>query len=194
MEIIEAAGKILTSSGVSGLTIKNLSKEMGFSESAIYRHFESKEEIILSMLHFLAENMDTRLAQVTRSHKCPKENFIALFDNQFTFFKTHPHFVVAVFSDGLMEESQSINAIILRLMNIKKKYLIPIISDGQKQGHFTQDISHENLMHIILGAFRLQMLKWKIARFDFDIVQQGTHMTRSLLTLIKATDHSKNNK
>ena len=28
LEIIEAAGKILTTSGVSGLTIKNLAKEM----------------------------------------------------------------------------------------------------------------------------------------------------------------------
>jgi AcrR family transcriptional regulator len=60
-EIIDAAGKILTTSGVSGLTIKNLAKEMQFSESAIYRHFESKEDIILAMLEFLAKNMDERL-------------------------------------------------------------------------------------------------------------------------------------
>jgi TetR/AcrR family fatty acid metabolism transcriptional regulator len=50
IEIIEAAGKILTRSGVGGLTIKNLAKEMHFSESAIYRHFTSKEEIIIAML------------------------------------------------------------------------------------------------------------------------------------------------
>ncbi len=36
LEIVEAAGRILTSSGVSGLTIKNLANEMKFSESAIY--------------------------------------------------------------------------------------------------------------------------------------------------------------
>ena len=53
LEIIEAAGKILTASGVSGLTIKNLAKEMKFSESAIYRHFTSKEEIIIALLEFL---------------------------------------------------------------------------------------------------------------------------------------------
>ena len=53
LEIIKAAGKILTTSGVSGLTIKNLAKEMKFSESAIYRHFTSKEEIIIALLEFL---------------------------------------------------------------------------------------------------------------------------------------------
>ena len=47
IEIIEAAGRILTVSGISGLTIKNLANEMKFSESAIYRHFKSKEEIII---------------------------------------------------------------------------------------------------------------------------------------------------
>lgn len=52
-EIIEAACKILTASGVGGLTIKNLAKEMQFSESAIYRHFASKEEIIISLLQIL---------------------------------------------------------------------------------------------------------------------------------------------
>ena len=50
-EIITAAGKLLTRSGILGLTIKNLAREMDFSESAIYRHFSSKEEIIISMLY-----------------------------------------------------------------------------------------------------------------------------------------------
>ena len=63
LEIIEAAGKILTASGVSGLTIKNLAKEMQFSESAIYRHFKSKEEIIIAMLNYLADNIDKRLVK-----------------------------------------------------------------------------------------------------------------------------------
>ncbi|HRG39465.1 MAG TPA: TetR/AcrR family transcriptional regulator, partial [Bacteroidia bacterium] len=60
LEIVEAAGKILTASGVGGLTIKNLAKEMKFSESAIYRHFTSKEEIIIALLEYLALSMDER--------------------------------------------------------------------------------------------------------------------------------------
>jgi len=58
IEIIDAAGKILTKLGICGLTIKNLAKELQFSESAIYRHFKSKNEIIMEMLHYLAENLE----------------------------------------------------------------------------------------------------------------------------------------
>lgn len=52
IEIIQATGKILTDTGVAGLTIKKLATAMQFSESAIYRHFESKEAILVAMFHF----------------------------------------------------------------------------------------------------------------------------------------------
>lgn len=184
LEIIEAAGKILTSSGVSGLTIKNLAKEMQFSESAIYRHFSSKEEIIVAMLNYLADSIDERLTSVARSSD-PEENFKALFEEQFRFFKINPHFVVAVFSDGLMEESQLINETILKLMNVKMKHLLPILMQGQKKGIFTNAITAEELMHVVLGTFKLQMFKWRIANFQFDINQIGANMIQSILTLIK---------
>ncbi|MBK7213218.1 MAG: TetR/AcrR family transcriptional regulator [Bacteroidales bacterium] len=184
LEIIEAAGKILTASGVSGLTIKNLAKEMQFSESAIYRHFKSKEDIIIAMLNYLANNIDKRFSNLDSS-LIPEEKFKALFAEQFRFFKLNPHFVVAVFSDGLMEESQVINEALLKLMNVKIKHLMPVIMEGQQKGIFTNAITTDELMHIIMGTFKLQMFKWRIANFEFDIKRSGDNMVQSILTLIK---------
>lgn len=184
-EIIEAAGKILSASGVSGLTIKNLAQAMKFSESAIYRHFDSKEEIVVAMLGYLAENMDERLSKVISAQKNPKETLEAIFLDQFAFFSKNPHFVVAVFSDGLMEESQKINAAILRIMQVKMKHLMPVIMLGQQQGFFTNAITTEEMIHIVMGSFRLQMFKWRIANFQFDIQRQGAAMLHAISTLIK---------
>lgn len=185
LEIIEAAGKILTASGISGLTIKNLAKEMKFSESAIYRHFASKEEIIIALLEYLAENMDERYSNAIKSEQSPEEKFEALFLNQFLFFKKYPHFVVAVFSDGLMEESQRINETISKIMAVKMKHLMPIILEGQQKNIFTNSITSEDLVHIVMGTFRLQMYKWRVANFQFDIIRNGNDLILSLLTIIK---------
>lgn len=184
-EILEAAGRILSASGVSGLTIKNLAQEMKFSESAVYRHFSSKEEIIVALLAYLAANMDERLERVISNHKNPLENLESSFVNQFQFFAHHPHFVVAVFSDGLMEESQKINAAIHQIMQVKIKHLMPVIQQGQQQSFFNDAISAEELLHIIMGAFRLLMFKWRIANFQFDIERQGRKTLHAILTLIK---------
>ena len=184
-EIIEAAGKILTASGVSGLTIKNLAKEMKFSESAIYRHFTSKEEIIIALLEYLARSMDDRYTNAISIEQSPEEKFTTLFQNQFSFFKKNPHFVVAVFSDGLLEESQRINETILKIMGVKMKHLLPIVIEGQQKNVFTNAITADELLHIVIGTFRLQMFKWRVANFQFDISKNGANMIQSVLTLIK---------
>ena len=185
LEIVEAAGKIMTTEGVSGLTTKNLSKEMGFAESALYRHFDGKEAIIITMLGFLAENMDERLNRVVSSQKNAKENLEAIFNDQFDFFSKNPYFVVAVFSDGLLESSQKINTAIMRIMQVKMKYLIPLVMDGQQQGLFSNAVPSVELASIIMGAFRLQMYKWRIANFQFDILEQGNYLLSNMIKIIQ---------
>ncbi len=185
LEIIDAAGRILTASGVSGLTIKNLANEMKFSEGAIYRHFTSKEEIIIALLDYLSNDMDARLAKVNSIEVGPEEKFVALFQNQFSFFKKNPHYVVAVFSDGLLEASQRINETILRVMEVKMKHLKMIVVEGQKKKVFTNEISADEIVSIVLGAFRLQMYRWRVANFKFDIKKSGYKMIQSMLVLIK---------
>jgi AcrR family transcriptional regulator len=184
-EIIEAAGKLLSNSGVSGLTTKKLAQEMGFSEAAIYRHFENKEAIIVGLMEFLKADMDQRLAAAIKENNTPESKFKAIFKSQFDFFSENPHFVVAVFSDGLLEASEKINQAILHLMQTKISYLMPVILDGQQKGIFTQSITSEELVHIIIGSFRLQMFKWKIANFQFDLRRNGQNIIESLLTIIK---------
>lgn len=184
-ELIEAAGRILTDSGVGGLTIKRLAAEMQFSEAAVYRHFASKEDVVITMLEYLAEEMDQRLQLVLRTAQGPEEQLKSIFQNQFDFFALHPHFVVAVFSDGLLEESQRINAAIVNIMSVKMRHLMPVIMIGQQTGVFTNAISTEELMHIVMGTFRLQMFKWRLADFQFDIKRQSENMMSALLTLIR---------
>lgn len=185
LEIIEAAGRLLTSSGVSGLTIKNLAKEMGFSESALYRHFTSKEEIIVALLTYLADLMDERLSRLIKGDEDPEEKFRKLFGSQVELFSKHPHFVVAVFSDGLMEESQKINVAILKIMTVNMKHLMPIILEGQQKKIFTNSITTEELVHIVMASFRLQMFKWRIAHFKFNLEKSANNIISAILTLIK---------
>jgi len=183
-DIIEAAGALLTRSGLSGLTIKNLAAEMQFSESALYRHFTSKEEIILAMLKYLAADMDKRLADAVQGVDDPLLGFKNIFESQFRFFSQNKHFVVAVFSDCLMEESVRINETILNLIAIKRRHLLPIIVAGQQKGVFTDSIVPEHLMHITIGNLRLKMFKWKEANFEFNIEARGKDLINSLHSII----------
>lgn len=185
LELIEAAGKILTTSGVGGLTIKNLAKEMKFTEGAVYRHFRSKEEVIFAMLNYLTDSMDSLLRDALQGVDGAEKRFKALFISRFEYFKKYPHFVVAVFSDGLLHKSDNINEAISKLMAVTGSYLKPIVENGQATGVFTSSLSSEELVHISMGTFRLHMLKWKFSGFETDFLHQGDTLLNALLNLIK---------
>lgn len=184
LEIIEASGKLLTEKGVSGLTIKNIAKEMEFSESAVYRHFKSKEDIIIAMLNYLAESMNLRLAKICKSDIPAEQKLIEVFQSQLDFFEANPNFVVAVFSDGLFEESEKINSAIQRIMAVNMKNVVPVIAEGQKTGEFIGTMKPEELMHIVMGSFRLQMYKWRVSNMKFDIQTEGKKVISNLTKLI----------
>ena len=186
LEIITAAGEILSESGIGGLTTKNLAARMGFAESALYRHFKSKEDIIITMLKYLAADMDKRFKYCLSDINDAELQLKELFNNQFEFFKKNPHFLVAIFSDGLLEESKSINAAIIEIMAVKKKYLLQIVKQGQRDKIFTNDLSADELVHVLMGSLRLHILQWRISAYEFDVKQQGNKLMTGIITLIKS--------
>lgn len=185
LEIIEVSGKILNEKGIKGLTTKTVASEMNFSESAIYRHFKSKEEILVALLSLLKQNMNKRLTSEIKPQNTSAENFKAVFTSQFNYFNKNPHFVVAVLSDGLLDESEEIRTIILQLMQNKMQLLAQILEQGKQTNEFTSEISTEDLLPIILGSFRFQMLKWKLSNFQYDITTEGNKTIDNLLALIQ---------
>ena len=51
-EIWDHAIALISEKGIQGLTMKNLSKRLGISEPAIYRHYENKIDILVSLLDY----------------------------------------------------------------------------------------------------------------------------------------------
>jgi len=62
---------------------------------------------------------------------------------------------------------------------------MPIIKEGQQKNIFTNSITSDELIHIVMGTFRLQMYKWRVANFQFDIKSNGDNLIQAVLTLIK---------
>jgi TetR/AcrR family transcriptional regulator, fatty acid metabolism regulator protein len=184
-EIIESAGKLLMEKGIKGLTTKNLAQEMEFSESALYRHFKNKEDIILLLIRFLSENINLRFETILKAENNAEEKFLALFLSQFQFFKKNPHFIVIVLSDGLMDNSEDIKKSIKKLIETNFVALKKIMTDGQESKLFNQEMEADSLVHFAMGTFRLQMLQWKLSNFNFDIEIKGIKTMTDLLTLLK---------
>lgn len=188
-EIIQAAGKLLIEKGVKGLTTKNLAAKMGFSESALYRHFKNKEDIIVFLLEFLKQNIEQRLTEIAYSSANPTEKLSQIFNSQFVYFSQNPHFVVAILSEGLFDETEKIYNTMLKIVQYKVQIISGIIEQAKLQKEILETISTADMVHILMGSFRLMMLKWKISKFQLNLIEQGNALMQININLLT---HEKN--
>lgn len=186
LEIIAAAGQLISEDGYAKLTTKRLAERMHFSEAALYRHFASKEDILVKMLELLTASVQERMEAVAAQEEKPDMRLRAMFDSHFTFFKAHPEYLMAIFATNFMEPSPVIDTAIKNLMEVMRHHLRAVLSAGQEAGTFTRVIPTDMLVQIVMGTFRLHMLQWRMTGKNTDVKKVGNKLINTVLTLIAA--------
>ncbi|NPB06624.1 MAG: TetR/AcrR family transcriptional regulator [Aquificae bacterium] len=62
-KILEASLKLFSKKGFKETTVKDIAREVGITEGAIYRHFTSKEEIIRELIESITRELKERLLE-----------------------------------------------------------------------------------------------------------------------------------
>jgi len=182
-EIIDTSIELIARGGIQELTIKNLSKEIGISEPAIYRHFENKTGILLAILTYF-EELTQNLSEKTFSLNIPViERMLQFFEGLTDEFLKTPSFTKVLFSEEIFQNEKELSEKVFSIMKGHQKRILELIKDGQKRREIREDIPEEIVAMIMLGSFRLLVKKWRMSEFSFDLKEQSLVLINSLKKL-----------
>ena len=184
-EIINTAIELIAEKGIQQLTIKNLSKRIGIAESAIYRHFSSKLDILLSILslfHLNSEQMNQALAG-TQSN--PSQKLKMLLEGRFAHFAKNPTIATVIFSEELFRNDRRLSDRIYEMIKTNQELIISILKEGQRSGDFRNDFDPEEMAFMIMGGMRLIVTQWRFSEYQFDLQKKGQRFWQTIEILIK---------
>lgn len=184
-EIIDVSLELIAESGIQGLTIKNLAKKIGFSESAIYRHYENKIQILVAILNFFKENTERLFLSELNSERDAITKINHLFLNQFKTFTSSPSLVAVIFSEELFRNEAILVEKVSEIMNNNFDTLTQIIKTGQEKGELRPDVEAEHLGVVIMGTLRLFVKQWQMSNNSFDLIKEGNKLSNSIKILVK---------
>lgn len=185
LEIIEAATKLIGDKGIQNLTTKNLAAEMGFSEPALYRHFNGKTEILKSVLIYYKEKLKNGLLAVIETDATGCEKVKAMMDFQFNHFSKYPAVIMVIFAETSFQYDKVLSEAVAEIMVQKKEMVTKMVKSGQADCHIRADISAEQLATMIMGSMRFTVLRWRLSNYDFDLVKEGKKLWETIDLLIK---------
>lgn len=185
MEIINAAIDLIADKGIQQMTIKNLSLKIGFAEGAIYRHFDSKIEILLGILAMFKDNKNSTLSQMQSSTKVDALTKLqTLFQKRFAHFKANPAIAAVIFSEEIFQNDKRLSEEVFRIMQDSQDIVRGVIENGQKTGQMRTDISAKQLSLLITGALRLIVTQWRLSGFAFDLQKEGRQLWKSIKQIV----------
>lgn len=184
-EIINVSLELIAESGIQSLTIKNLANKIGFAESAIYRHYENKIQILLAILDYFKQNTDKFFSNQLNSNDNTLTKIENLFKNHFKKFTASPSLVSVIFSEEIFRNEIELTEKVKEIMNKNTTILITIIESGQKNGEIRTDIEASHLSVMIMGSLRMFVKQWHMADYKFNLIERGEEIINSIKKLIK---------
>jgi AcrR family transcriptional regulator len=181
-EIIKASLEIISENGIQSLTIKNLSKKIGLVESAIYRHYESKTQILISILDSITVETKSNDSTEVESVISIIENRLA---NHFLTFTNNPALVSVVFAEDLFQNEPLLIEKTKAKVEKSISELAKLISIGQQKGEIRNDIVSEQVSIMINGSVRMLVKQWKMSGYSFDLIVKGAELIHSLKLMLK---------
>ena len=175
-QIIEESINIIDEKGIQGLTIKNLAKAIGITEPGIYRHFESKTEILLSILSNFKE-MAVMLSEMMETYEATAlEKISFMFSKMLELFSETPSMVSVIFSEEIFKNEEVLKNKIVEILNLHAQTLENIISKGQSEKNIREDIDNKSLALMAMGSLRLLVKKWDLNNHNFNLSKEGTKL------------------
>jgi AcrR family transcriptional regulator len=184
-QIINVSLELIAESGIQSLTIKNLAKKIGFAESAIYRHYDNKIQILLAILDFFRQNTAMIFLNQLNSNATALQKIETIFQNHFAKFTASPSLVAVIFSEEIFRNEKELSEKVTEIMNGNTANLKTIIEAGQSAGEIRADIEAAHMAVIILGSLRMFVKKWQMSNYNYSLIEKGTEFTNSIKELIK---------
>ncbi len=180
-DILTAALKIIDRCGIKGLTVARLAKEVGFVESALYRHFRAKRDLIAFILDQILQEARRHFQAVEESLGDVSDGLRKLLHLHLSFLEQYPGIFKIIYSDELhlgdKELLDKLDQLTMEIVRFIKK----IMKKGKEQkrldGELDETIGALHFLGLVYTAFSY----WTIKKRKVSLKRIGERLLRQYL-------------
>lgn len=150
-EIKKAVLSIIDEEGMHNLSTRKVAEKVGVSEGALFRHFKTKRDMILSIVGEVESVLMKSLREVA-AEEIPAENRLL------KFLCTHVRYLIAnkgitilLFSEAAHANDPELKARMLKILNEQKRLARKIIVDGISEGNWDESLKVDNVTTLYMG-------------------------------------------
>jgi AcrR family transcriptional regulator len=150
-EIKQAVLNIIFTEGLKSLSTKNLANHIGLSEGAIFRHFATKQDILLSILQDVQIELITQLREISVSSLSPEVRLKDFLCATIHYLTEKKGVTMLLFSEAFHNNDSVLKNSLQQIFNSQRNLVSKIMLDGIAMGIWDEQVNVERVSMIYLG-------------------------------------------
>ncbi|MDF2592112.1 MAG: transcriptional regulator TetR family [Clostridia bacterium] len=160
---------VMNELGIQGLSTREIAKRQGVSEATLFRHFKSKNELLIAVLDYYSQ-FDSDIAKSTEMKQLSAREAIEFWINSYVeYFENYPAITAINQAYDVLASDEALAVKIKEIFNYRRNMLKTLIDRAKQAGEIKHEIESENLTDIILGHKNYNCLKWRLDNFSFSL-------------------------
>lgn len=186
--IILTAIEIIDELGLQALSTKELAARQDIAESALYRHFKSKDAIIVAMLEYFAKFDRAIINSARKMDVSAKERIIYCVNGFVEYYENFPAITALLFFyEMLRRYNKQIQEQVEGIFQDRFAAIVEFVAAGQKQDELSTAYTPDEYADIILGASRETILRWRIGGYSFALKDKVLSVLTRWLTAVEVS-------
>lgn len=184
-QIKQAVLDIIFTDGLKNLSTRNLAKKIGMSEGTIFRHFATKQDIILSIIADFQNELIGSLRAIANSKVESEQRLYDFLCKTVKYLTDNKGITILLLSEASHNNDAVLKNKLQQIFNSQKELIITIIQDGIALGKWDESISVEDVATLYMGIPVSVNVNLVLSGGEFHLDNFCTRMMRLLLKILK---------
>jgi len=149
-EIADAALKVIAEQGLARFTSKAIAREVGVSDAALFRHFATKEDIVLAVIDRVEEIL---FADFPPAGSDPIERLGLFFRRRIAVIRENPGVARLVGSEQLSQAAPPEGVVrVAEFRQRSQRFVRSCLVEAHRDGLLAEGVGPEEAVVLVLGA------------------------------------------
>lgn len=167
--IILAVIDIINESGVQGLSTKEIAAKQGISESLLYKHFKSLDEVLVVVIQYYSR-FDTMIMNTVQNRDISCKEKILEFTKSFVeLYESYPALAAIILNYETLMHYGHTRDMVIDIINKRTDFVTQVLETGLRVGEFEKYYTAQELTDIVMGTIRTMILRWKMSGHSYPL-------------------------
>lgn len=185
IDIIRATIQLIADEGVHNFSVRKLAARVGVTEPALYRHFESKDDLMIKLATYITRNWHDLFGELDIQPTPFVEQMRVIFREVMGYLDDNREFAKTLLSTNLLATDSGMTRVLLRLKDDGIARFTEFVAAAQAAGEARADVDAASVASVFFGTIWWVVTIWIVDGAEGSLVSRWESKWDVLVRLLE---------